>query len=339
MPVYSHGSTRSGRTATRRIERAAATRDCSRRRWRSTTRPESPASVGLRRLLEQIAPPSFPALVLAVASASMPASAATAQIPLAPPAKSGEAVTPVFEGWYRNPDGTFSLSFGYFNRNFEETLEVPVGEHNFVSPGPADRNQPTVFEPRRHWGVFTVKVPSGFGDGEIVWTMDVRGERWAIPGSLNPLWEIDALEGEAGSGNTPPVLRFSADGPAGAGPGGIEGPSRKAEVGQPLVLEVWATDDGRASTSVASSGRSNVPVRLTWLKHRGPGEVTFEDDTPPVGSDHRALTRAVFSEPGEYILRVRANDASGVDGAGHAQCCWTNGYLKVSVSGRAGGTT
>jgi hypothetical protein len=29
---------------------------------------------------------------------------------------------------------------------------------------------------------------------------------------------------------------------------------------------------------------------------------------------------------------VRANDASGVANAGHAQCCWTNGFVKVTVT-------
>ena len=46
----------------------------------------------------------------------------------------------------------------------------------------------------------------------------------------------------------------------------------------------------------------------------------------------KSTTMASFSKPGEYILRVRANDASGVAGAGHAQCCWTNGFIKITVT-------
>jgi len=34
---------------------------------------------------------------------------------------------------------------------------------------------------------------------------------------------------------------------------------------------------------------------------------------------------------GEYIVRVRANDSS-VAGAGHSQCCWSNGFVKVTVN-------
>ena len=42
----------------------------------------------------------------------------------------GQSVSASFEGWYPNPDGTRSLVFGYFNRNYEESLDLPVGEDN-----------------------------------------------------------------------------------------------------------------------------------------------------------------------------------------------------------------
>jgi hypothetical protein len=241
-------------------------------------------------------------------------------------------VTPVFEGWYKNPDGSYSISFGYFNRNTEEALEIPAGPDNSVFPGEANQGQPTHFEPRRHWGVFAVRVPADFGDKKIVWTLKFRGETSSIPGSLHPNWEIDALQGEAGSGNTPPVLKFDAAGPEGSGPGGVTAGPLRASVGQPLTVSVWAKDDGKAVGSISRSGRGGAPPSLTWFKHQGPGTVTFSDRTPAVNvADGKATTTATFSEPGEYVLRVRANDASGLAGAGHAQCCWSNGFVKVIV--------
>src|SRR5437868_5559303 len=99
-----------------------------------------------------------------------------AQAPLAPASAAGQTATPAFEGWYKNPDGTFSLSFGYYNRNTAEVLSVPVGSDNFIAPGDANQGQPTYFYPRRHWGVFAVKVPADFGDKKIVWTLKVRGK-------------------------------------------------------------------------------------------------------------------------------------------------------------------
>jgi hypothetical protein len=260
------------------------------------------------------------------------ASPVMSQDMLAPVRASGQTVTPVFEGWYRNPDGTYSISFGYFNRNAAESLDVPVGASNNISPGDANQGQPTRFEPRRHWGVFAVKVPADFGDKKLTWTLAVRGETFVIAGSLRPQWEIDALQGEAGSGNTPPVVKFAADGPEGRGPGGIIGSPLTGKVGAPVTIIVWASDDGAALRSIASEGRRNAPVNLMWFKHQGPGSVAFGERAPRPGADGKAQTTATFSEPGEYILRVRVNDASGVDNAGHAQCCWTNGFVKVRVS-------
>jgi len=256
-----------------------------------------------------------------------------AQMPLAPHSGKGQTVTPVFEGWYRNPDGTHSLSFGYFNRNLEEALEIPIGPDNYMEPGPANQGQPEHFQPRRHWGVFAVNVPADFAYERIVWTLKIRGETFNIPGSLNRDWEIDALHGEAGSGNTPPSVSFHSGGPEGSGPKGVTGEPLAATVGSPLAVTVWASDDGSPSGAVSAAGEEGVPVTLTWFKHQGPGAVNFSEATHEVGhSGGEAKTTATFSEAGAYVLRVRANDASGVAGAGHAQCCWTNGFVNVTVT-------
>ena len=104
------------------------------------------------------------------------------QLLLAPVGTHGQTVTPVYEGWYPNPDGTISVSWGYFNRNSEEIVRVPVGADNRIEPGGPDRGQPTVFLPRRHRGVFTVVVPGDFGDDEVLWTLTFRGDTQTIPG-------------------------------------------------------------------------------------------------------------------------------------------------------------
>jgi hypothetical protein len=249
---------------------------------------------------------------------------------LAPRRESGQSVTPAFEGWYKNPDGTYSLSFGYFNRNESEIVEVPIGPNNFVSGGTPDRGQPATFYEQRHWGVFTVVVPADFKAGDkVVWTLIFRGDTTRIPGHIRPNWQIDALEGEAGS-NKPPTIKFAEDGPAGAGPGGIKGPALTAKVGAPLELKAWVTDDGRTRGSVAGAGRG-VPS-LRWFKHAGPGTVTFANPAPrPAADKGLASTTATFSAPGDYVVRLRANDGA-VASAGHSQCCWSNGYVKVTVT-------
>jgi len=37
----------------------------------------------------------------------------------------GASITPAYEGWYANPDGSFSLLLGYYNRNTKEALDIP----------------------------------------------------------------------------------------------------------------------------------------------------------------------------------------------------------------------
>ena len=271
---------------------------------------------------------------IGLAAVALATTAGAQSLPLGPIRDRGQNVTPAFEGWYHNPDGTISLSFGYFNRNVQELVEVPIGPNNRFSNGAADRGQPAVFYPRRHWGVFAVTVPANFSVTErVVWTLIVRGDTMRIPGHLHPSWQIDALEGEAGSNNTPPVLKFAADGPSGAGPGGIMAGPVTAKVGAPVELRLWATDDGHARTSVAGRGRGNATVTLTWFRHSGPGNVTFSPPVPrPAAGTGLANAVATFSAPGDYVVRVRANDASGVAGAGHSQCCWSNGFVKVKVT-------
>ena len=114
------------------------------------------------------------ATLAALCGLAAPAPAA-AQAPLGIRTASGLTVTPVYEGWYENPDGTFSLSFGYYNRNFEEVVEVPLGEGNRMEPAVLVGAQPTRFHPSRHWGVFTVTVPADFGDQAVVWTLERAG--------------------------------------------------------------------------------------------------------------------------------------------------------------------
>jgi hypothetical protein len=272
------------------------------------------------------------ALALLFAGAAAPVGAQ--EMPLRPRTGQGLTVTPAYEGWYENGDGTLSLSFGYHNRNLDEVVEIPLGPRNHIEPAEFDGFQPTRFEPQRHYGVFAVRVPADFDpEAKIYWTLEVHGQELRIPGHVRPEWKIDAIAGEAGSGNTPPVLTFEEGGQEAVGPAGALGKPRLATVGQPIEITVWAHDDGRASTSVASGGREAVPVALTWFEHQGPGAVVFGSPTASVpAAGGSATTTATFEAPGEYVLRVRANDASGVATAGHAQCCWTNGFLRVTVS-------
>jgi len=256
-----------------------------------------------------------------------------------PPRDSGTSITGAFEGWFKNPDGTFSLLLGYYNRNRKQEVDIPVGPYNDLEPGGPDRGQPTHFLPGRGWGLFTVKVPADFGDNKITWTIVANGQTTAIPASLKPEWEISPFM-EAAVGNTPPVLSFDQHGPSVQGPRGLI-VQRSAKVGESLPLTVWVSDDAKfTSSSGAKPKELGAPVTLRWIVYRGPGRVAFGSDRPVVQKIERpdvsapfsgtATTTVTFGEPGEYVLLVTANDYSGEGGAGF-QCCWTTGQVKVLV--------
>src|SRR4029077_56688 len=102
-------------------------------------------------------------------------------VPMGPLHDSGQTVTPAFEGWFANPDGTFSILFGYYNRNQKQELDIPVGPENGIEPGGPDQGQPMHFLPRRRWGVFTVTVPKDFGSSRTTWTPASSGQTTALP--------------------------------------------------------------------------------------------------------------------------------------------------------------
>jgi hypothetical protein len=256
------------------------------------------------------------------------AAQAPAPLPLEPLKDSGQSMTGAFEGWYENADGTLTLLVGYFNRNRTQTLDIPVGPNNRIEPGDPDRGQPTHFLPRRQWGVFTITVPKDFGKNRLTWTIVANGQTTVIPMHLDPLWIVEPLK-DAGIGNTPPSVRFEPGGPAYQGPPDKAGPVLAARANQPLPLTVWVSDDGIRPPEARP--RPGPPATVSWSKYRGPGPVTFEKAAPVVDEkDGNATTTATFTVPGEYVLRLQANDQSG-NGGGGFQCCWTNVHVKVSV--------
>ena len=84
-------------------------------------------------------------------AAQTPFESSTGPIPYNGQYSRGQDVVPSYDGWKANPDGTFSMYFGYMNRNFEEQLDIDIGPNNNVDGG--DRGQPTHFYSRRHWFV------------------------------------------------------------------------------------------------------------------------------------------------------------------------------------------
>ncbi len=207
----------------------------------------------------------------------------------------GQPVIPAFEGWDRNPDGSFNLIFGYMNRNWEEQPTIPVGMDNWFGPGEMDRGQPTHFMPRRNRFIFKVRVPADFGEQELVWTLRTGDYESVAIGSLKPDYFVDNVvimseTGALGAGTSDPALRAQT-------PPSImlESPREiDARVGEPVRLVAWVTDDGLPEGNagrlpVTDTGAldyeravQRIPSRVTvqkvnglyisWFVYRAPGD-------------------------------------------------------------------
>src|SRR6185436_9078592 len=198
---------------------------------------------------------------------------------------------------------------------------------------------PTHFLTARQFGVFTIKLPKDFGDKKLTWTIVANGLTNTITMHLKKDWIIEPFL-DAASKNTPPVLKFQVDGMPFTGPPVAIAASYTAVVGEPLTLTSWGSDEG-AKVNVETGGRGRggaggfSPLIESWSKFRGPGAVTFAQARPTLDRENggKATTTATFSAPGDYVLRLQANDSSG-DGGGGFQCCWTNAHVAVSVKAK-----
>ena len=181
--------------------------------------------------------------------------------------------------------------------------------------------------------MFSVTVPASYGDGEqaVVWTITANGLTNATPGRVG----ITALQldyGPRAMGSVPPVVRFGPDGPEGQHVQGVWSEPRTATVGEPLTLTLSTEEVSvRAPDDMVNAV---VDVAVSWFKHQGPAAtVTFEPARITVeGGSGEAATSAVFSEPGEYVLRARVDNWDANDSTGGDQCCWTNAYVRVTVT-------
>lgn len=79
------------------------------------------------------------------------------------------SVGPVLECVRQLVDGTYAARFGYHNDGTEPVVVLSGDKNRFV-PAPANRGQPTRFEPGRHANVFEVE----FDGSDLVWSLNGR---------------------------------------------------------------------------------------------------------------------------------------------------------------------
>ena len=126
---------------------------------------------------------------------------------------SGQNISPAYEGWEEDEDGSRYFLFGYMNRNWEETPTILTGPDNNIEPGGPDLGQPTHFQPRRNRFVFRVPVPDDFAvDDELVWTLTVNGVTERAYATLRQDYFVDSMvraseNGAIGAGTSNPTIR------------------------------------------------------------------------------------------------------------------------------------
>src|SRR5712691_670185 len=251
---------------------------------------------------------------------------------------SGQSMSPAFEGWWENADGSFTLFFGYMNSNWSQEFDIPVGPENNLEPGGPDQGQPTHFYPRRNPFLFTIRVPKDFGRKELIWTLTANGKTERAYASLNKDYAIDKqvisteVGGDLGSlrdalrTNLPPELKVEGD------------KQRHAAVGATLTVVATARDPDnlperrlpRPQTSAGGRGgrgqgegetaargqqaRSSLPspssslaarsgpgLRLSWIVYRGKAStVTFTPDQMKTWMDTRPFANSPWSPP--YLI-------------------------------------
>ena len=282
---------------------------------------------------------------------------------LTPP--EGVPIVPIFEGWIANSDGSRSFSYGFLNRN-EVTVELPLGEANFMEPAEYNGMQPTRFPPGRYTGVFSVTVPADKSDIDVWWNLKTGDQEVGkIPGRAGrAAYELDfilprpqgSLQPFAGFGESsdisPGLLASVRDYPG------------SVKVGSQVLLTVRVKDPSLRDSNDPRFTEA-FPLGVTFNEYQGAATVAFTRhpdnvvDIPPEklkepvtlcqgctlqvnqdgpnvvsvpGPEGLARVYASFPEPGSYIIHARVDNFAAPDSTQNNQCCWTNVFQKITVT-------
>ncbi len=214
-------------------------------------------------------------------------------------AQRNRAIYPAYDGFLKNPDGSYTLAFAYFSHN-AEPVTIPPGEANSFAPMPGDRQQPVTFLPGHHRFQCVMVVGADF-DGRLQWTLSYAGEttgtsermlqsNWNLVEGAAELRRIDYANVPRGVClNRAPEVRILGVRAAGRGaPPAIEG-----RVGEAVSLFGAVDDEGLPR---------GAALAIRWRQLAGPAEAAFEHP-------NEARTHATFSAAGTYELEIEASDS------------------------------
>ena len=222
------------------------------------------------------------------------------------PAQASQPIYLQYDCFVKNKDGTYTVSFGYFNMNHVD-VRIEPGDDNGFLPPPADRNQPILFLKGRHRFTCSMVFPANF-DGKLQWTVRFAGKTFTTTAkTLDPLYELElASEKRATAGldlatapkgvcvnRAPAIQVINPQADVNAGADTLAATAFTARLDQELTLNGTVEDDGLPRES---------KLTISWKKNSGPGDVTFSETG-------QGVTRVRFSAPGVYELELSATDA------------------------------
>jgi len=215
-----------------------------------------------------------------------------------PRAQRNQPIYPAYDGFVKNADGSYTLSFAYFSHN-AEVVKIPPGADNTFEPTPGDRQQPTTFHPGHNRFQCVMVVDSAF-DGKLRWTLTYAGTTTSTSQNmLQSNWNLVEGAGEMRAIEFAKVPRgvclnraptVTILGLTGRGRGGG---SASVAMGEALNLFGSVEDEGLPR---------NASLAIEWKQLSGPGTTTFTNAKA-------ARTRATFSAPGVYQLQLTATDS------------------------------
>jgi hypothetical protein len=214
-------------------------------------------------------------------------------------AQQNQAIYPAYDGFLKNPDGSYTLAFAYFSNNANDVTIAP-GPNNSFAPTPGDRQQPITFKPG-HWRFQCVMVVGPEFDGKMRWSLTYAGittgtsermlqSNWNLVEGAPALSKIDYAKVPKGVClNRAPAVR-------------VLGVTVRPN-GPPPNLNVALNEELNLFGSVQDEGLPRgKELAVEWKVLKGPGTVNF---TIPGA----ARTKATFSAPGVYELELTANDS------------------------------
>ena len=214
-------------------------------------------------------------------------------------AQRNQPIYPAYDGFLKNPDGSYTLSFAYFSHN-ADTVTIPSGADNAFSPAPGDRHQPITFHPGHHRFQCVIVLGPEF-DGKLRWTLAYAGtstatsqnmlqSNWNLVEGAAEMRMVDFAKAPKGVClNRPPTVEVLGLSGRGRGVAGAV----TVRMGEAVNLFGNVEDEGLPRTGILS---------IAWKQVSGAGTVTFSNPSA-------ARTHASFSAPGAYQLELSATDS------------------------------